>query len=183
MNHPHEPKVWGVFVGERGSELAAFNSNNGPFPPKPGAEGFVAIGWAAVGDMRMYKSRYQEFLKNFSILYPNENKRVLSTQANMVWNFAYEIAEGDYVVSPSSELGVLLVGRFIGDYKSDFYNWETVAPSKKRLDLMHIRTVRWIAALKEDDPRFKEIHRIGLLTVSSLSITPEKLINLIEKHD
>jgi restriction system protein len=182
MESVHEPKVWGVFVGERGSELAAFNSQTGPFPPKPGTEGFVAIGWPAVGDMRMYKDRYNDFSKNFSLVYGNSNNRVLNTQANMVWNFAYTIQEGDYVISPSSHNGVIMIGVFIGDYLSEFDDWTSVAPHKNRNDLTHIRKVRWISVIKKGDDRFAELNRIGQLTVSTLSITKDRLLSLIDKR-
>lgn len=179
MNKYRQPKVWGVFVGERGSQLAAFNTEYGPFPPKPNTDGYVAIGWAGIGDMLTYKNRYNAFRENFSIAYPDDNERVLSTQANMVWNFSYEILDGDYVVSPSSESGVLLVGQFTGEYLSDFNNHSTVAPSKTRKDLLHLRKVRWLAAIQDDDNRYGELNRIGQLTVSSLNITPERLVEII----
>ncbi len=179
MEDAKEPVVWGVFVGEHGSDLDAFNSQNGPFPPKPGTEGYVAIGWAAVGDMRMYKRRYHDFLKNFSLIYSYENNRVLNTQANIVWNFAFEIKDGDYVISPSSHLGVVLVGLFVGDYESEFNNWQSIFP-KKRNDLMHMRKVKWIKSYRKDDDAYKKLNKIGQLTLTRPSITTEDLTEIIK---
>ncbi len=89
MHNSKEPTVWGVFVGEKGDQLEAFNSKSGPFPPDPGTEGYIAIGWPAIGDMRLYKDNYLDFVEKFRIVYFNKDERVFKTTANMVWNFAF----------------------------------------------------------------------------------------------
>lgn len=179
INQDVSVNVWGVFVGEGGNQLAAFNSNDGPFPPKPGAHGYIAIGWAAVGDMKMYKGNYPDFLGKFSIVYKYDNERVLSTQAGRVWAFAYEIKAGDYVISPSSDSGYLLVGNILGDYESDFDNWESVAKAKTRADLMHLRRVKWMIAIKSGDKRYEKLHRIGQLAVGLQKLTENELIEIL----
>lgn len=183
MNDQVKAKVWGVFVGERGDQLEAFNSKNGPFPPSPGVEGYIAIGWAGMGDLLMFKNNYSDYLEKFRILYPDENgnERVLKTQANIPWNFAYSINDGDFVICPSSASGYLLIGNIVGDYVNDFNNQTSVAKTKTRADLMHLRRVKWITALSNDDPRYEKLHRIGQLTVVSPSLSAIDLINIINE--
>jgi predicted Mrr-cat superfamily restriction endonuclease len=178
-----ESKVWGVFVGERGDQLEAFNSINGPFPPAPGIEGYIAIGWAGIGDMKMFKNNYSDYLEKFRILYPDENERVLKTQANIPWNFACVMNDGDFVICPSSASGYLLVGNIVGDYENDCNNWTSVAKSKTRNDLMHLRRVKWICSVPNDDPRYEKLHRIGQLTVVCPNLSTTDLINIINENN
>ena len=183
MKNNDNPKIWGVFVGERGDQLAAFNSNDGPFPPKPNAMGYVAIGWAKVGDMTMYAGDYNDFRKKFAIVYPNNDERVLSTQANRVWSFAFEIKNGDFVICPSSTFGCLLVGNIVDGYMSDYDNWESVAKTKTRADLLHLRRVRWICAINNDDHRYAKLHRIGQLAVVNIDMSTEELESILNSKD
>ena len=184
MDEHKEPTVWGVFVGQHGDQLEAFNSRNGPFPPEPGSDGYIAIGWAALGDMRMYRDNYPDYLKKFRIMYPDENERVLKTQANIPWNFAYVMRDGDLVMCPSSATGYLLVGTILGDYDSDFDNWESVAITKTRADLLHLRRVRWQYIVATTDPRYEKLHQIGQLTVVRPNLSAPDLLKLLNgtKH-
>ncbi len=180
MDERKEPAVWGVFVGQNGDQLEAFNSKNGPFPPEPGTEGYIAIGWAAVGDMRMYKDNYADYLRKFRIVYPNENERVFKTQANMPWYFAHVMADGDWVLCPSSATGYLLAGKIIGEYECDYDYPVSVAITKTRADLLHLRKVRWLYIIAEADARHAKLHQIGQLTVvrpSWTAIDLQKTLN------
>ena len=167
-----EPTVWGVFVGDGGEFLGEFNSQCGPFPPKPNTEGLVAIGWARVGDMEMYKGAngYAHFLENFAKVYADNNK----AQANCLWNFSREIKAGDRVISPSSALGFLLVGEFTGNYVFDT-DKNSIGRGRTQTYLMHLRKVKWQEAIPKSDARYNALHRIGQHTVSKLSQTASKL--------
>ena len=50
------------------------------------------------------------------------HERVLKTQANIPWNFAFVMSDGDLVICPSSASGYLLVGKIIGECGGDFDN-------------------------------------------------------------
>jgi len=106
------PTVWGVFVGNSGEELEVFNSQYGPFPPKKGASGYIAIGWPAIGDLRMFKDNYLDYVEKFRVAYgeKNDTEQKFKIRANMPWNFAFEIAQGDWVICPCSVHSLLLVG-------------------------------------------------------------------------
>ena len=183
MGNGRVAAVWGVFVGEQGDQLEAFNSKSGPFPPEPGTVGHIAIGWASVGNMNMYRDDYADYVAKFRTIYPNENERVLKTQANMPWNFAFAMKSGDWVLCPSSSAGYLLIGRVTGEYLSDFDNPVSVAKSKTRADLLHLRQVEWQYAIERNDPRHEQLHRIGQLTVVQPNLTEAKLMAILgEQH-
>lgn len=165
-----EPKVWGIFVGEAGDQLETFNSQAGPFPPEPGTSGYVAIGWAAVGDMRMYAGQYDDYIEKFRIVYPKPDERAFKTTANMLWNFAFKIQEGDWVLSPSSTAGYLLAGKIQGGYIPNFHGAKSM-PLQGRRDYTNLRKVTWLYAVSDKDPRYAKLHRIGQLAVSQPDIT------------
>ena len=181
MSNQAEANVWGVFVGERGDQIEAFNSIAGPFPPAPCTEGYIAIGWAGLGDLKMFRKNYSDYLEKFRILYPDENERVLKTQANIPWNFAFVMKDGDFVICPSSASGYLLIGKIFGDYENDCNNWMSVARTKTRNDLMHLRRVKWICSIANDDPRYEKLHRIGQLTVVCPKLSAPELIDIINE--
>ncbi|MEI2672697.1 MAG: hypothetical protein V9F05_01540 [Chitinophagaceae bacterium] len=183
MHNSKEPTVWGVFVGEKGDQLEAFNSKSGPFPPDPGTEGYIAIGWPAIGDMRLYKDNYLDFVEKFRIVYFNKDERVFKTTANMVWNFAFAIKEGDWVLCPSSASGYLLIGKISNEYFSDFQNETGLAKTKQRFDFVHIRKVQWLNIIASSDPRYQKLHRIGLLTVVKPDISVSDLQNILNAKE
>lgn len=176
---PAAPTVWGVFVGDNGDQLEVFNSKLGPFPPEPGSYGLIAIGWPAIGDLRMFQNNYLDYVDKFRVVYPDDSERVFKTKANMPWNFAFAMNVGDWVICPSSALGLLLVGSITGDYESDFHD-ETGLYGKRRDDFVHIRKVQWKYIIEESDPTYSRLNRIGQLTLSRPNITEEKLLEILE---
>ena len=174
-----EPKVWGVFVGDAGDQLEAFNSKAGPFPPDPGSVGYIAIGWPAVGDMRLYKDNYPDFVEKFRIAYPNDNERVLKTTANMPWNFAFKMQSGDWIMCPSSTSGYLLAGKVEGEYLSNFHGSKSLPNANTRVDFVHLRKVKWMYVVSDKDPRYAKLHRIGQLTVVQPDISASTLQGIL----
>ena len=174
-------KVWGVFVGEKGNQLEAFNSQKGPFPPKPNTEGYIAIGWPAVGDMNMYENDYADYRSKFRKVYPNDN----TSQANAAWNFAFEIKQNDWVICPSSATGYLLVGTIISDYIPDFHNDFSFYKITSEVYL-HLRKVKWLYVVPKEDARYSKLNKIGMLTVSESRFhidELESILNTIENKE
>ena len=168
-----DPTLWSVFVGDNGDQLEVFNSVEGPFPPEPDREGYIAIGWPAVGDMRVYTtgsapcSSYACFVEHFRTIYgPNyEREQAFKAAANMIWNFAAKMKEGDWVMCPSSATGWMLIGEVAGPYETDFHLGSRFY-GMRRIDLVHLRRVRWRHAIGADDPRYKQLNRVGQLTLA-----------------
>jgi restriction system protein len=159
------PTVWGIFVGEHGNQLEIFNSKHGPFPPRKGSEGYIAIGWPAIGDLRMFEDNYIDYISKFRIVYGDSSERVFKTKANMPWNFAFEMSKGDWAICPCAANDLLLIGEIIGDYDTDYHGGLEL-DGKKRPDFVHIRQVVWQEIISYDDERYHELNRIGQLTVS-----------------
>jgi predicted Mrr-cat superfamily restriction endonuclease len=168
--------VWGVFVGNNGDQLEIFNSKSGPFPPAEETDGYIAIGWPATGDLRMFKNNYADFVHKFRVVYwdKSDSERVFKTRANMPWYFAFAMRKGDYVICPCSSHGLLLVGEITGDYDADYHD-ELNLYGKKRCDFVHVRCVRWKHIIPKNDPRHSKLNRIGQLTVSQSQMTFDEL--------
>ena len=150
-------------------------------PPEPGVEGYIAIGWPAVGDMNLYEGNYADYVSKFRKVYPDDNERVLKTKANMVWNFAFSIKPNDFVICPSSATGYLLVGKIIEGYVSDFHNEYGFYGIKTRADFVHLRKVQWLYIVSEKDPRYSKINRIGQLTVAQPDISIDDLKSVLNR--
>lgn len=175
------PTVWGVFVGENGDQLEIFNSKSGPFPPDEETEGYIAIGWPAIGDIRMFQNNYTDFVHKFRVVYPEDSERVFKTKANMPWYFASSMQRGDWIISPCSSQSLLLVGEIVGDYETDFHN--EFGLYGRRPDFVHLRRVLWKYIIQISDPRYGKLNRIGQLTVSRPHITFDELQSILRPHE
>tara|TARA_A100000171_G_C2132117_1_gene147470 strand:- start:583 stop:1131 length:549 start_codon:yes stop_codon:yes gene_type:complete len=175
--------VWGVFVGKGGSFLEAFNSFKGPFPPEPNTQGYIAIRWPAIGDMRLYKDDYPDFIDKFRLAYAKDDERTFKTVANEVWNFAYMIKSGDWVISPSSASGFLLVGKIQGDYTPNFEDGHGLPKIKGGSAFVHLREVKWLHAISADDPRYSKLNKIGAMTVVQPKFSSADLQTILKSQD
>ena len=173
------PTVWGVFVGDNGDQLEIFNSKTGPFPPDIDSVGMISIGWPATGDLMMFQNNYPDYIDKFRVIYPNGSERVFKTKANMPWNFAFTMKIGDWVICPSSSLGLILIGEITGGYESDFHD-ETGLYGKKRVDFVHTRKVQWKNIIKKLDPRYSKLNKIGQLTISRPDISHGDLVDILK---
>lgn len=179
MEPDNQARVWGLLVGNKGNQLEIYNSKTGPFPPEPGSEGLVAIGWPAIGDLRMFKENYLDFVTKFRVVYSHKSERTFKTTANMPWNFAFTMNIGDWVICPSSASGYVLVGKISGAYKPDFHD-EMGLYGKKRPDFIHTRNVIWEYVIEKSDLRYSKLNRIGQLTLSQQDIPPEDLLEILK---
>ena len=167
--------VWGLAVGERGDHLPIVNGR-APFPPKEGTDGQVVIGWPAVGDMTIWEDKYNAFWAAFQKVYSDQaNKAAQRNAANQVWNFAFEMKEGDLVICPCSSEGYLLIGEVSAPY---FVNFDALPG--KRGDFVHYRPVRWQHVIPKHDPRHSQLNRIGMSVVAKLQITAEELRRIVD---
>ncbi len=180
MKSTEDVAVWGVFVGDNGDQLEVFNSKSGPFPPRENSSGYIAIGWPAIGDLRMFRDNYADFVHKFRVVYSDQSERVFKTKANMPWYFAFEMKKGDWIISPSSFHQIVMVGKLIGDYQPDFHN-ESTLYGKRRSDFVHLREVRWTHIIPKGDSRYSKLNRIGQLTVSRPQLTYTELQKILNQ--
>ncbi len=102
---PREAVVWGVHMGR--------HVNNRPIE-----DGYVAIGWAELGDIRKISSD-RETIKTAILAHdPKFSAGALPVHAGQIYRFAREMKEGDYVVYPSKHDRMINIGRFTG--KTDY---------------------------------------------------------------
>lgn len=180
-----EKTVWGVFVGDNGQQIEVFNSNLGPFPPQAGTEGFIAIGWPAIGNLTMYEGNYDNYIRMFRIVYHTEGmpENAFKTKANMPWKFAFEMKQGDWVISPCSVHKLILVGEIVGPYRADFHREdrdELGFYGKRWPDFVHLRKVKWQHVIRINDPRYEQLNRIGQLTISRSHLTFDELRDILD---
>lgn len=96
-----QPTVWGVHMG--------WHVNSRPID-----DGFVAIGWPKLGDLRSYQSR--EAFKAALARFPDEIPAgAVPVQAGVLFRFAHEMKAGDIVVYPSKHDRTVNIGRFTGE--------------------------------------------------------------------
>lgn len=96
-------KVWGIHMGEH---VAA----------RPIEQGYVAIGWDLMGDLRQYPDR--EALKSALVQhYPEKKAGSRPVDAGILFRFAQEMREDDLVVYPSKHDRMVNIGRLVGAYE------------------------------------------------------------------
>ena len=96
----------------------------------------------------------------------------------MPWNFAFAMKIEDWVISPSSALGFVLVGKIIGGYEIDFHG-ETGLYGKRRVDFVHTRKIQWHYIIRNSDPIYYRLNKIGQLTISRPDISHSNLMGIL----
>ena len=170
--------VWVVHVGEKGYKLPSINSQNGPFPPEPSTEGYIAVGWPAVGDMNLYKNGYADYISKFFKVYKDNNTQ----QANALWNFAFEIKENDWVISPSAATGYLLIGKIVGSYIPNFHNDDLGFHNTIGEVYLHLRKVEWLYVIPKKDERYSKLNKYSSLTVTQSSFSIDELKSILNTN-
>lgn len=95
-----ETRVWGVHMGEH-------------VGARPLEQGYVAIGWSALGDLRQYSNR-EAFKEALAAHYPEKKVGSRPVDAGILFRFAHEMRAGDFVVYPSKHDRMVNIGRFTG---------------------------------------------------------------------
>ena len=95
------PAVWGMHMGEHAGT-------------RPVENGYVAIGWEELGDLRRYPDR-EAFKVALAEHYPDRKARSRPIEAGILYRFAHEMKAGDIVVYPSKHDRMVNVGRFTGE--------------------------------------------------------------------
>jgi hypothetical protein len=172
------PTVWNMANGEKGDQLPHLNSKQ-PFPPEPGSDGWIAMGWPGVGDMRIWDNDHGNYSDKFRLIYPQS----ADLRVGMPWQFAFSMRIGDLVVCPCSSARVLLVGCVIGNYEYGGHI-EFERSHKLRFDFVHFRPVRWSHSIPSSDPLYGMLNRVGLLTLSRSKKTSVQLHGILNQaHD
>lgn len=96
-----QPIVWGLHMGEH-------------VGGRPIDDGYVAIGWHELGDLKQYPDR-DAFKAAIAEKLPEAKKGAHPVYAGILYRFAYEMQAGDIVVYPSKHDRMVNVGRLTGE--------------------------------------------------------------------
>ena len=124
-------------------------------------EGFVAIGWSALGDLSDHGTR-PTMRAAFEAAHPEMKPKSVSSSYGQPYRFAHEMAEGDPVVLPVKPTGEIAVGRVSGPYRRSDDAGLVAA------DHPHVRPVEWLAVVPRTAFTQAALHSFGsFLTVST----------------
>lgn len=126
------------------------------------ANGYICVGWDAVGDLREYDT-VDALQSAFEEHYYDSNKGIAAQKAREVWTLL-DLAPGDLVVANKGISRVLAVGTV----RDEGYAWRDERDEGK-----HTVRVDWDTAYAKDIPSQK---RWGVVTVASV---PEALRSVI----
>lgn len=133
-----EQAVWGIHMGEH-------------VGARPVDQGYVAIGWTELGDLRKYSDR--DALKAaLAQQYPDKKEGSRPVDAGVLYRFAREMKAGDFVIYPSKHDRMVNIGRFAGDY-------EYVASDPD--DYPNHRPVEWLGHFPRNDFSQSALNEIG----------------------
>jgi restriction system protein len=137
----------------------------------------VFIGWD-INDLRNYKGKNEtqtrERIK--AALRESYHDKDYATDgwvninAGQLYRFAFEIEDGDIVLTPIKGTDEILIGKIVGDYKYD---------SKEKWS--HIREVKWIKRISRGDLSVPARNSGGAIsTVFSMDEHSEEIKNIVE---
>lgn len=101
MKNNEEKRIWGIHTGD---EELFFK------------ESIIAIGWKSFGDLSKIEASRDAFKRHYNDTYPNAKKQSVANSAGMLYRFAYEVQQGDYIVFPSRRDRMINIGVIVGDY-------------------------------------------------------------------
>lgn len=134
-----QPTVWGVHMGAHVGD-------------RPTEEGFVAIGWQQLGDIRNVGADREAFKAALAENIPDLNEGAVRLHAGILFRFVHEMQAGDIVVYPSKHDRMVNIGRFTGetDYIHD-------APD----EYDNRRMVVWLGHFPRNDFSQSALNEIG----------------------
>jgi restriction system protein len=120
----------------------------------PIAEGLVAIGWVAMGDLSKLPPNREAFKKKVAEVYAKNIKPgAIPVVAGTLFKFVHEMKYGDLVIYPSKSDRMVNLGTIDSDYIYD--------PKPDGMDYPNRRKVKWVRKIAR--PAFSQtaLHEIG----------------------
>lgn len=114
-------------------------------------ENIIAIGWEEMGNLSDISASRDAYKEKYIAVYPDAKKGSIPTSAGMLYRFACEVQEGDYVVFPSKidrkiNIGIIESAYFYGDTGASYPNR---------------RKVRWLKSLPRTAFSQGALHEVG----------------------
>ena len=136
MAQSEEVRIWGIHTRDDALFLR---------------DGVIAIGWREMGDLRKVGGDRGAFKERYAEAYPSAKKGNVSISAGILFRFACEAQDGDYIVFPSKSDRKINIGVIDGGY-----TYEPSAP-----EYVHRRKVRWLKHLPRTSFSQGALYEIG----------------------
>jgi restriction system protein len=79
-------------------------------------EGFVCIGWTAMGDLSLHDTR-EKTRAAMEAAYPTWTTKKISSSYGQTYRFAHEMQVGEPIVFPVRPTKEIAIGRIAGEYR------------------------------------------------------------------
>ncbi|MBB3909755.1 restriction endonuclease [Sphingomonas desiccabilis] len=154
-----EQAIWGIHMAQEHGTA-------------PVAQGYVALGWSAVGDLRDVPPSREAFKAAYSATYPDAKPGNVAVSAGVLFRFANEMKEGDIIVYPSKVDRMVNIGSVSGDYRFD-----AALPE----DCPNMRRVQWHRSIPRASFSQPALNEIGsALTLFRVSSNADEFLAALE---
>lgn len=151
--------IWGLHMAE--IDAAA-----------PVKDGFVGIGWQAMGDLSALPKNRDAFKARLAETYPGQKPGAIPVKAGVLYRFVCEMAVGDVIVYPSKPDRMVHLGLIEGDYtfQTDFMK-----------QYPHRRKVKWVRHVPRAEFSQSALYEIGsAITLFQISAHAEEFRAALE---
>lgn len=119
----------------------------------PVVEGYVGLGWSAMGDLLQIARSRDAFKAAYRRAYPNEPETSVPVSAGVPYRFVCEVRIGDGIVYPSKANRRVNLGIVAGDLVR--------VPNPRVEQTSNRRPVRWLAHVPREEFSPNALHEIG----------------------
>jgi restriction system protein len=147
-------------------------SNNAVVAARAQREGFICIGWTAVGNLAPLDTR-ERMKAEFRRAYPDWNDGSISSSYGQPFRFAHVMREGELVVYPVKGSREIMIGEISGPYR-----WAAEDRELLRSDYSNVRPVKWLKTVPRIAFSKSALHSFG--SFSSVSSSDEFLEEVTE---
>lgn len=114
-------------------------------------QNLIAIGWEEMGNLSALNASRDAYKEKYMAVYPNAKKGSIATSAGMLYRFACEMQEGDYIVFPSKIDRRINIGLIESAYYYDA--GASLYPNRRK--------VKWIKHLPRTAFSQGALHEVG----------------------
>lgn len=136
-----EVVLWGIHAGKTGDADRLFLKR-----------GYVAIGWAKMGDLGTLAPDREAFKERLAQAYPDTKPGAIPVNAGQMYRFVHEVQQGDIAVYPSKRDRQVHLGRITGPYQYD---------PKLEPGYPNLRPVEWVRAIPRTKFSQGALYEIG----------------------
>jgi restriction system protein len=143
--------------------------------PAPIDEGFVGVGWPAMGDLAAIPTNRDAFKARLQETHPHAKPGAVPVQAGVLFRFLCEMAIGDTVIYPSQPDRMVNIGVIEGEYNYE-PEIDPIYP--------HRRQVKWLKHMPRADFSQSALYEIGsAITLFQVTTHAEEFLAAMEGQD